>query len=72
MATRLEDWYPWTDSNRRTWLRRPVLYPLSYRGMTTYPHQPIGDILPGRKALTVGLYHKGRLTARPRWAIMAL
>ena len=25
-------WYPWRDSNSRTRLRRPVLYPLSYRG----------------------------------------
>ena len=25
-------WRPWGDSNSRTRLRRPVLYPLSYRG----------------------------------------
>src|SRR4030042_1652752 len=25
-------WYPWRDSNPRSRLRRPVLYPLSYRG----------------------------------------
>ena len=27
-----KEWYPWGDSNARTWLRRPALYPLSYRG----------------------------------------
>ena len=26
-------WYPRQDSNLRTWLRRPVLYPLSYGGL---------------------------------------
>src|SRR5690606_2673956 len=26
------EWYPRQDSNLRTWLRRPVLYPLSYGG----------------------------------------
>ena len=29
---RSDSWRPWGDSNARTWLRRPVLYPLSYRG----------------------------------------
>ena len=26
-------WCPWLDSNQRSRLRRPVLYPLSYRGI---------------------------------------
>ena len=26
-------WYPWGDSNARARLRRPLLYPLSYRGI---------------------------------------
>ena len=25
-------WYPRRESNSRLWLRRPALYPLSYRG----------------------------------------
>ncbi len=28
--------HPWRDSNPRSWLRRPVLYPLSYRGLILY------------------------------------
>jgi hypothetical protein len=27
-----EEWYPRQDSNLCPWLRRPVLYPLSYGG----------------------------------------
>jgi hypothetical protein len=45
-----EYWYPWTDSNRRTWLRRPVLYPLSYRGTTL--DQIVSAIPAGRESLT--------------------
>ena len=33
-------WCPWRDSNPRTWLRRPVLYPLSYRGLSDRNGQP--------------------------------
>src|SRR5690606_27989855 len=29
----IEQWYPRQDSNLRPWLRRPVLYPLSYGGV---------------------------------------
>jgi len=31
----IEQWYPRQDSNLRHWLRRPVLYPLSYGGVLT-------------------------------------
>ena len=34
MARRWFRWYPRRDSNPRTRLRRPVLYPLSYGGST--------------------------------------
>ena len=33
-------WYPRWDSNPRTWLRRPVLYPLSYGGAVTF-YRPV-------------------------------
>lgn len=34
-------WYPRQDSNLRSWLRRPVLYPLSYGGvLPVYPALP--------------------------------
>ena len=29
-------WYPQGDSNARSWLRRPVLYPLSYGGLFSF------------------------------------
>ena len=34
-------WYPRRDSNARTRLRRPVLYPLSYGGLAAFyaPHR---------------------------------
>ena len=39
---------PWRDSNPRTRLRRPMLYPLSYRGWNgsgyrtaPWPHRPV-------------------------------
>ncbi len=32
-------WYPRRDSNPRSWLRRPVLYPLSYGGTETKLYQ---------------------------------
>ncbi len=27
-----KEWYPCRDSNPGTWFRKPLLYPLSYRG----------------------------------------
>ncbi len=52
--------YPRWDSNPRTWLRRPVLYPLSYGGMDRYkysrgrlnrtsPNEPTVDVLTSPK-----------------------
>ena len=38
---RLGGWYPRWDSNPRLWLRRPVLYPLSYGGASkNYSRRP--------------------------------
>ena len=50
-------WYPRQDSNLRSWLRRPVLYPLSYGGVVSvYPALPAGN---NRRDAGLGRY--GRL-----------
>ena len=36
-SDRFDNWYPWGDSNARIRLRRPALYPLSYRGTRGTP-----------------------------------
>ena len=55
-------WCPWRDSNPRTWLRRPVLYPLSYRGLSDrsfrqrprhkgrHPPVPAGATIPAHRS----------------------
>ena len=36
--------YPRGDSNARTWLRRPLLYPLSYGGSSTAVYHNLPDL----------------------------
>src|ERR1035441_10537111 len=50
-------WRPQQDSNLRTRLRRPLLYPLSYGG---WRDSPAGTDLQGRSQGTSSNYHRTR------------
>ena len=54
-------WRPWGESNTRTWLRRPLLYPLSYRGFrSTHKGFFLNILLRKPLVLGPGVTHWGR------------
>ena len=61
MARRWFRWYPRRDSNPRTRLRRPVLYPLSYGGSTP---STISLSAPGNKPSVRAAFSKRAQAAR--------
>ena len=58
-------WCPRQESNLRTWLRRPMLYPLSYEGLLGFGPQTVSlsRTMQLRKTLTCVSLLRGRFGA---------
>ena len=61
------EWCPRRESNSRLWLRRPALYPLSYRGLY---HLRISWAHHGQQGDYAPLCPKGSRRIRAQWTMV--